>query len=463
VPFSWPLAVLFVLGAAVLKVSSGAVTAVLAVCVAWALIGPKQAIQSMALAVLIEYWNPELATLGPLSGVLVRLVLLIAAIRVLPSLRATDIGLLWPLWMFSLLAALTSASASPAVTISIMKVITFVVASSTALVAFSRLTQKQTAQVRSWLMTLALIVGALSALTLLRPAIAYQVNGRGLQGVLSHPQALGTLLAPFAAWSLAGLMLARERVKVTTIAITVGLLIIIFLTQARTAAVAVLLGVTAAVLTRLFRKRRALQAPALRMVWVPAIGAAALVVASLMSGKLVSMFTGFVLKRTTETTVSQAFLESRGYSMVSQWANFLSAPLTGHGFGVYADGVFPSGVSQFAGIPISAPVEKGFVPTAVLEETGLLGGLLFYFAIFWLGRQAWRSSDLRWIAMFVGALAVNLGEAVIMSPGGMGLVVWLVIGLSCFAFRLERRTAKPSTFEAPTEWDASDPRRATAS
>jgi hypothetical protein len=32
--------------------------------------------------------------------------------------------------------------------------------------------------------------------------------------------------------------------------------------------------------------------------------------------------------------------------------------------------------------------------------------------------------------MFVTCLSVNLGEAVILSPGGIGIVVWLLIGLA---------------------------------
>ena len=41
---------------------------------------------------------------------------------------------------------------------------------------------------------LGLTVTALSALTLLRPGIAFLLNGTGLQGILNHPQSLGTLL-----------------------------------------------------------------------------------------------------------------------------------------------------------------------------------------------------------------------------------------------------------------------------
>ena len=441
-PVSWLAAIFLVLGAAALHISTGLVTAALALCGAWALIGPRQALQSLALAAVISYWNPELATFGPASGILERLVLVLAALRVLPLLGTAGWKMVWPVWLFSLCAALTSAIASVALSISIMKVITFVIAVSTVLVGFSALSPRDLARMRNWLFTLALVIVALSALTLLKPAVGYALNGRGLQGVLSHPQSLGALLAPFAAWMIAGLLVARDRFKLVTAVIAAGFVIIIFLTQARTAAVAILVGVLAAVLTRLLRARQGQQAPIWQMTAIAGVAAVGLVVAALHSGEFTTALSKFVFKRVTDTSVSEAFMDSRGGGMVSQWANFVSAPLTGHGFGVYADGSFPSGVSEFAGIPISAPVEKGFVPTAVLEETGAVGGLLFYFAIFWLGREAWRSTDLRWAAMFASAIGVSTGEAVILSPGGVGLVIWLVIGLTCSAYRIQESPSR---------------------
>jgi hypothetical protein len=120
---------------------------------------------------------------------------------------------------------------------------------------------------------------------------------------------------------------------------------------------------------------------------------------------------------------------------LAQWHNFLNQPLLGNGFGVYPDGKFPSGVVEFAGIPISAPIEKGFLPTAILEEGGILGGGALTMLILLLSRRAWRNTDLRWRAMFVACLGMNIGECVFLSPGGIGLFDWLLLGLALNGFR----------------------------
>ncbi len=98
--------------------------------------------------------------------------------------------------------------------------------------------------------------------------------------------------------------------------------------------------------------------------------------------------------------------------------------------GIYPSGDVPSGVKTFLGIPISASTEKGFIPTAVLEETGLIGTVFWLYFIFSLIRLALKSNDIRWIAMFFGCLFVNVGEAVFFSVGGIGLHLWLLIGLA---------------------------------
>lgn len=85
---------------------------------------------------------------------------------------------------------------------------------------------------------------------------------------------------------------------------------------------------------------------------------------------------------------------------------------------------------MFMGIPISAPVEKGFIPTSILEETGIFGALAFYAFIISLAAEAMRRKDPGWAGLFFGCLYINVGEAVIFSVGGIGLFYWLLIGIA---------------------------------
>jgi hypothetical protein len=143
---------------------------------------------------------------------------------------------------------------------------------------------------------------------------------------------------------------------------------------------------------------------------------------------------------------------------VTEWRNFLNSPWLGNGFGVYPDGKFPSGVVMFAGIPISAPIEKGFLPTAILEEGGIVGAACLALLIAWIGRRAWRAQDLRWRAMFVACLGVNIGECVFLSPGGIGILNWLLMGVCVSACRASPLMPR-ATKVAPRE-DASSPEAA---
>jgi hypothetical protein len=317
------------------------------------------------------------------------------------------------------------------VSISIMKIITFVIAATTVLVAYRRVTLQRLEQLEVWLATLVLVVAVFSLLTLVRPSIAIYRTGTGLQGVLGHPQALAVLLAPLAAWLLSALTLIKGRLKPLLVLLIGALCVAMLMTEARTAAVAVAIGLALAALRALRTSRtQPFRASIGRLVAFAVVGVIGIGVASMTTDKLSAAATDFMMKRSGAKDVSQAFYKSRGGGIVSQWHNFLDAPLTGHGFGVYADGHFPAGVAMFQGIPISAPVEKGFVPTAVLEENGFFGGLLFLFAIVRLGQLAWRSGDPRRVALFGACVAVNLGEAVILAPGGIGMFVWILIGLA---------------------------------
>jgi len=107
---------------------------------------------------------------------------------------------------------------------------------------------------------------------------------------------------------------------------------------------------------------------------------------------------------TRPANCAPAFAASRGGLVYSQVHNFMTSPWIGRGFGVYADGVFPSGVKLFAGIPVSAPVEKGVLPTAVLEETGVLGFACLAYLIYALVRGVWHRAPHAVVAMLIACL-----------------------------------------------------------
>ena len=455
---SWKLAVVFAIGIAALAASPAVGAVVLGGCVAAALIGPVQAVQALTVATLVAYGNPAIIKPPPMGGVLLRLVLLAAILRLVPTMRGSDLRLVWPVWLFSLAEALSSLQESPAVLISLMKVAELFCGVTAVLIAYNHVKPVQLAGLQRWLITLGLTVIGISGLTLLRPGIALGGDG-GLQGLLNQPQALGIFMAPFCAWAVTGVLLMRRRSTrlELLIALFVGALIV--LSKARTAGFGAGVGVVIVMVNRMMGRRRQGQARLGKPILVTCLACGVLAVLAATTGQVGKIFNDYAYKGSLgkAQNLDQAFYESRGGGAIGEWRDFLQKPLLGNGFGVYPDGRFPAGVVYFDGIPISAPIEKGFLPTAILQEGGALGGVLLTLVIGLLARRAWRNTDLRWRAMFVACLAINAGECVFMSPGGIGMFDWLLLSLAMFSYRTNQAPVMLEALPQETEPARPDP------
>jgi hypothetical protein len=424
---------------------SGALTAILVALMLWSLLGALQCIHALTLASLLNYFNPGMAPASAEDGILARGILVIVAFRLLPMLKSQNAQLLWPLWAFSCVAFVLSIQTSSAVPISVMKLLTLVVVVSSVFIAYDALSQREIAALQSWYGSVAVVLVGSALATLAIPRVAYFRNGTGLQGILNHPQALATVVAPFVAWQLAGLFLVRTDQRPLRVAALAASSVVLYLTEARTGAAAVVIGTLAGVIMRLMSSRRArLLAGGGRALTVALLLIVALAAVQASTGKIFDTARKFAYKRAESHKVSGAFDESRGDGIESQWRNFLAEPVMGHGFGVNAEGPPTTSVVEAFGIPISAPTEKGFVFTAVLEETGIIGGLLFFIMLGNLGRHAARNADPRWMAMFVACVATNVGEAIILAPGGIGLMEWLLTGLAVVSARLPSTALGPA-------------------
>lgn len=442
--FSIAIAIAVVLTVLALAVSSAVSVVVLAGCVIAALLSPKGAVQALLVATLVVYGNPNIIRPAPIEGVLLRLVLVAVVLRVLPTIRGSDLRLLWPVWLFSVVEGLASMRTSPAVVISLMKVMEFICGITAVLVAYNHVKPSQLAGLQRWVITVSLTVVGISGLTLLKPSVGLGGDG-GLQGLLDQPQALGIFMAPFAAWAIAGTLLMRRRTTRLELWAALALIALIILSKARTAGFAAALGVCVVMVSRMLGRRRPGQAKMGKPILLSALACGAFAILAMTTGQVSGIVAGYAYKGTLgkAQNLDQAFYESRGGGALAQWDHFMQKPLLGNGFGVYPDGRFPSGVTYFDGIPISAPVEKGFLPTAVLEEGGALGAALLSLIIAVLCRRAWRNTDLRWRAMFVACLAINIGECVFTAPGGIGMFDWVLLSLAAFSYRTDAGEALP--------------------
>ena len=164
---------------------------------------------------------------------------------------------------------------------------------------------------------------------------------------------------------------------------------------------------------------------------------------ALFFDKVSNLAERIISKRTENTSISSAFDASRGRLIDASMQNFYDNPVLGIGFGVATN---PEEMKikrdPVLGLPISAPIEKGNMYSAMLEEVGFAGSLLFVGLLLTLLGSILRSGQLEMMWIFFVGLMVNVGEAVLFSPNGIGMLVWILILMATSARAV--RKAKPA-------------------
>jgi hypothetical protein len=114
---------------------------------------------------------------------------------------------------------------------------------------------------------------------------------------------------------------------------------------------------------------------------------------------------------------------SRAALVALSWQNFQENPLFGIGFQVAKTQAFVQQATLF-----TAPAEKGFLPTAVLEEGGVMGAIAFVLFLTLFIRELVWQRNVPGLVGFMTFLATNFGEVSIFSPGGPGAFGWVMVG-----------------------------------
>lgn len=162
--------------------------------------------------------------------------------------------------------------------------------------------------------------------------------------------------------------------------------------------------------------------------------------ALLAPGKLQENFISYAQKGKTHTTdLAELAESSRGGLIERSMANFREHPLFGIGFGVGTDyEAFQQKVSGT--LLVSASAEKGFLPSAVLEEQGLVGMVLFVLLLVHLVYVVSRYGSFTTVWILFATLLLNLGEAALFAMGPLGVWMWLMI-----AYAYARSLPSPAT------------------
>lgn len=247
-----------------------------------------------------------------------------------------------------------------------------------------------------------------------------------LRGVLTHSQILGAVAGSLGAYWLCHLFLRETpRQRPLAVLLVLACLIALLMCESRTAMVSAVAGVATALLLHRGAGPFRTQGRAV-LVWA---GLALLVVAiSLSAGS--DALSNFLLKHGSSGSFLESLFSTRMEMMKKQLGNFGQNPLFGMGFGVGLPGQV---VDLGEGFRWSAPTEKGFLPTAILQETGLVGFILFLLFFAFLVRRLAACADPRLVAAATASLISNFGEASFYSLGGIGYYHWIWIVLALVA------------------------------
>jgi hypothetical protein len=400
----------------------------------YALFGPRQTIVALLLLVCFNLINHSVAPPASLAAVTRHLVVIAAAAagatRIAAKSRIRGSGIIAASSaLLVLFIVVHSLTISPLTDVSLLKGLSFAFALVALLPTWAIMNEADRK------LTTSLIFGGLAALAILSIPLVmtpagYMRTKVGFQGLMIHPQAFGPTMAILAAWLTASIFTTR-RINILQFGLLLLSILWMFLSKARVGVAAFFVGMVAAISVTMAMSLLDNARSKPRLLWYRAMAAVCVLFAG---GVFASPFVArdlrqFIAKNENpDASLSDLAMKSRGFLITRMWTNFTDKPVTGIGFGIASledmrevlarDPVF--------GLPAMAPVEKGVMPLAVLEELGLPGFCLVVLWLFVLGRQA-AIAGLVPLAVFSTALATNIAEATLFSPGGLGLLILIVM------------------------------------
>lgn len=399
-----------------------------------ALAGPGPSLMALAGAWVLSSLNPALIpdSDGAAAGryLVFAMVLLGAAVRWLSD-WPRGIYVSRPVGATALLTGfliLHSVSVSSLPTISLAKALLWGVTMCAVLSSWHRLTTAEHANVLEAINRIMQAV-VLTSAPLLFVSDGFALNETGFQGLLNHPQVFGLVAALVAALSASRVLSARRLLGWESALFVVSVYLVLR-SESRTALLGSVLGLGAAAVVQGVRRGSIRAAMPLFASTARALSIAICVIALVVVGVATGTVQHFISKsgRADVSNVVEAYEVSRGLLIVQMTENIQRNPLFGIGFGAPSvSGMLDISLDPYFRVPITAPVEKGVLPVAVVEELGVVGAASVL-GWLWIGLRRAARSGLSSMAVLFSVLALNVGEAALFSPGGIGLLQMLLIG-----------------------------------
>lgn len=392
----------------------------------YAVLGERQLIQSLILSFIFTMINPTMAPNVEYQSLLKYLVIYSSFLSIF--LRRNFLkfnGLLFFTLILAFLIIVHSIFFSQAADVSVFKIINWTVVVVTLLKAWSGLNELDHKQILFWIEMILIFILVLSIPTIFIPEVGYARNGTGFQGVLSHPQVFGIVVAILSILIIAKIM-EKRKPELNLIFVFFLSLFFLYLSGARTAGLSLILAISLNIIIyliySLFKKKNflfALKSKRAFLIYFISI------ITLLLFGENVSSF----LEKSSVNTESifLIYLESRGVLFEPMLNNINNNFFTGIGFGVASNiSEFYIQRDPFFNLPISAPIEKGLLPLMIFEELGIFGFILFFVWFCILFSKAFKRS-LQASFIFIFIILINLGEAILLSPGGLGLLILILL------------------------------------
>ena len=408
-----------------LRMSGGALAQLSYATVAlYALGGWAHVVRSLWLSWLLMMLNTGLvpessaSSLGRyvvLAGAVVSIVARWHAQRTRARARVTA---LWATLGLGAAIAVHSLLFSSVVDVSVLKTAAWTAAAAALCVAWSAMPLSERRRTEEHIYA-GLVATAVLSVPLVVAGPGYLRNGTGFQGVLNHPQAFGPTMAILGAWQLAKILsLGATWLRLAGVALTLGF---VAMSESRTGLFALALGILVGVAGSQWK---AVHGGSARRVRIGVLAIASVLLATPFAAD--SMW-GFLQKRSSSATVIDMYDASRGRLMRAMLANIEQRPIVGIGFGVASEAsAMVVARDEMFGLPVGAAIEKGVLPLAIVEEVGVLGAVAVVAWLFVVMRGAMRGGVAAGAVSWTAVLT-NLGESTLFSPGGLGLLVLMVV------------------------------------
>ncbi|AWB33031.1 hypothetical protein [Orrella marina] len=422
---------------------------------AFALLGRPHAIVALALSWFFSMLSPGIAAPATLASVGRYAVIFGAALSVLARSGmlsgrfyvSTPVAAILGM---GILLIFHSTVVSPMPDVSILKIVSWTLVFATLVSAWQQLSWEERDNLSRQIFS-GLIVIMVVSLPLLVLPLGYLRNGSGFQGILNHPQALGPTMALLGTWAGSQLF-AQRKPSWFSIALVAISLLLVLLSEARTAGLAMVLGVSVAVLSApvLAGKPLRVLMPGLRSKRIWTVLTATFIVAVAFAPRIINAVEHYITKsgRAGEVqSLLEAYDRSRGGLIDEMWVNITQHPLTGIGFGIASN---PQEMfverDPVLGLPVSASIEKGVLPVAILEELGVPLAILVAL-LFWALLRRGARNGVTPLAVTTTVLLLNMGESTFFSPGGLGLLPLVLIGWAATQSRVTEPRSDTSTIQ----------------